>query len=498
MADFDAESFADRAVLIGLLAPAQVREARDDAEDGSLEALVRSLMRKGLLTSWQRDWLLKDDPTGFFYGGCKVLFHIAEGTFARVYRGVEVSGQRPVAVKVLRRRFTSDAEAVKRFSQEAEAGMKLDHPNIVRIHDYGEQDGSSFMVMEYVEGMNLRNFLRLRHRLEAHEALPMMLRLADALNHSLGQGITHRDIKATNVLISNKGEAKLVDFGLATIEGDERKLRQAHGVRTVDYSALERTCGSPKGDPRSDIYFLGCVFYQMLTGQPPMPETDAGDPLTKMLKRSFGAIRPIAEHPHAPPEPIARVVEKMMKVDLKQRYQSMEEVLADLTTSRGDPAAPAAAKRPARPRPGPEPAGAHPDAIGPAPSEVPALVPKNILCIEVQEPIQEALRKALTKMGFHVLLARDPGRAAERCREAPPDLLIFDADGLGPGAIDTFRALHEQARRDGQDLSALVLLGPKQAALQPRIPADDRVLVLVKPIKMRDVQEALAQLVPTA
>ena len=91
----------------------------------------------------------------------------------------------------------------------------------------------------------------------------------------------------------------------------------AHGQRTVDYSALERTCGSPKGDPRSDIFFLGCVFYQMLTGQLAMPEVESKDPLAKMLKRSFGAIKPLSEQRHAPSEELTRIIEKMMRMDLK-------------------------------------------------------------------------------------------------------------------------------------------------------------------------------------
>ena len=117
--------------------------------------------------------------------------------------------------------------------------------------------------------------------------------------------MTHRDIKATNILISNTGEAKLVDFGLATIEGDDTRHGDAPASGTVDYSALERTCSSPKGDPRSDIYFLGCVFYQMLTGQVPLEESESKDLLEKMLKRGFGAIKPLSEHRHAPAEALA-------------------------------------------------------------------------------------------------------------------------------------------------------------------------------------------------
>ena len=141
--------------------------------------------------------------------------------------------------------------------------------------------------------------------------------------------MTHRDIKGTNILVSTTGEAKLVDFGLAGIEGDDKKSSM-QSQRTVDYSALERTCRSEKGDPRSDIFFLGCVFYQMLTGKVAMAETESKDMLAKMLKRSFGAIQPLSDSPYAPDPELCRIIEKMMKVDLRSRYQTMDEVVADL------------------------------------------------------------------------------------------------------------------------------------------------------------------------
>src|SRR6185312_11964231 len=176
-----------------------------------------------LLTSWQVDRLRKGDPSGFFYGEAKVLFHLAEGTFARVYRAEHVSSGQPLAIKVLRQRFAQIGEAVQRFHQEAEAGMRLRHPNIVQIIDVGQHENRHYMTMEYVEGMNLRDFLKLRVRMKGHQALPLMIGLAEAMKFSQERGITHRDIKGTNILVSNTGVAKLVDFGLATIEGEENK-----------------------------------------------------------------------------------------------------------------------------------------------------------------------------------------------------------------------------------------------------------------------------------
>ncbi len=302
--------------------------------------------------------------------------------------------------------------------------------------------------------------------------------------------MTHRDLKATNILIASNGQAKLVDFGLATID-DERKMAAAHGQRTVDYSALERTCGSPKGDKRSDIFFLGCVFYQMLTGQLPLPEVETDDPLKKMLKRGINSIKPLSEQRHAPDPELTEIIEKMMKVDLRLRYNSMSEVVDDLDalprtaggqgarpatppaeakartprsasptsrragdswptspTSEGRPSRPSEVARRRLPRRGPDEAVDDEDeefVIGSMPEpepepvspfEVKAIVPKRLLCVEVQEEVQSAFRKTLTKMGYRVLLVADPERAAERYRESLPDAVLFDADGLGADALD--------------------------------------------------------------
>lgn len=512
MPEIDIELLVDQLTLIGLISRDQYREARSEADDDSGGALVRVLMRKGWLTSWQLERLKKSDPSSFFFGNYRALFHLAEGTFARVYRGQHNDDGSPAAIKVLRQRFVSIPEAVMRFHKEAEAGMRLRHPNIVELFDQVQQDSRHFLIMEYVEGMNLREFLKLRVRLKDKDALPLMLGLACGLQYSHEQGVTHRDLKATNILIANSGVAKLVDFGLATIEGDS--THHTHGVlsqRTVDYSALERTCGSPKGDPRSDIYFLGCVFYHMLTGQVPLEDSESKDPLKKMLKRSFGIIKPITEHRHAPAEPLGRIVEKMMKMDLKARYQTMSEVVADLEDYQVsvDPTAAAAREfarkyeKPAAAEEEHQPAAfehllteERAEILEPGQHELKALTGRTVLCVESQAEIQDALRKSLTRMGYRVLLVGDAERAAERFREAPTDAIILDADGLGQEAITALADMHEKAVEDGHLLVALVLLGTRQAALRDKLPAVDRLIVLCKPIKLKQVQDAITELLP--
>ncbi|WP_422931366.1 protein kinase domain-containing protein [Singulisphaera sp. PoT] len=513
MVEFDAESLAEQAVMIGLVNNEQALEARMDAADGSADALLRSMLRKGLLTSWQIDRLQKSDPTGFFFGGCKVLFHIAEGTFARVYRGVRLTDNKPVAIKVLRQRFVADPAAIIRFNKEAEAGMRLVHPNIVQILDYGEQDKKHYMIMEYVEGSNLRDLLKIRVHIEQKAALPLLIGLGRGLQYSHNSGVTHRDLKATNILISHSGAAKLVDFGLATIEGEEKKTANLN-QRTVDYSALERRCASPKGDPRSDIFFLGCVYYQMLSGQPAMQDAESKDMLTKMLKRSLDAIKPLSEQRHAPDEELTRIIEKMMKVELRSRYQTMDEVIKELSAYealiKNSPNGVLPTKSEARIedelifgyRGGQLtattiPGNTHANGNGTAPEEeAEQAKPKQLLCLEAQPEIRDAFRKTLSKMGYRVILVGDADVAVERFAESTPDVVIFDIDGFGPEGIEQFLGLCEKAKEDEIPLSALVLLAPKQKALRQRIPTNDQIIVLDKPVKMKQIQEAVQQLAP--
>ena len=174
MSEIDAESLARHAILLGLVTKEQAQVAKADAEDGYLDALIRSFLRKELLTRWQVDKLQKDDPSGFIFGGCLVLFHIAEGTFARVYRGKKMPGGQSVAIKVLRNRFVTDPEAVERFNMECRGGALCARsiPTSSGRMNMGAEGDKHFMTMEYVEGSNLRDFLRIRSRLSETEALP--------------------------------------------------------------------------------------------------------------------------------------------------------------------------------------------------------------------------------------------------------------------------------------------------------------------------------------
>src|SRR5437773_6106101 len=194
-----------------------------------------------------------------------------------VYRAHDAVLGREVALKVLHAHLAGDRGFVDRFRREARAAAILNHPNIVDVYDWGSTDGTYFMVMEFVRGTNLRAVLLENGRLEPAQVVEVVLQVLSALDHAHGHGIVHRDIKPENILIATDGTVKVADFGLARAYADFY-VSQAEGTvtGTVQYLAPEQIQGEP-ADPRTDLYSLGVVMFELLTGRPPFAgETSLG------------------------------------------------------------------------------------------------------------------------------------------------------------------------------------------------------------------------------
>src|SRR5262249_2717447 len=218
MANLNVANLAQQAVQLGLLTETQVEEFRDLVEqsDGNPEPLLRALERKEYLTPWQSQKLLKGEVDGYFLGGYRLLYRIASGSFGRVFRADDPHTGTVVAIKVLRRRWSEERRTIDLFEREGKVGRSLQHPNIVSILAVARDIPSQqyYIVMEFVEGGNLRDFMAIRKKLEPKEALRLLEDAAAGLAYAHSLGVTHRDIKPTNILISTQGTAKLVDFGL--------------------------------------------------------------------------------------------------------------------------------------------------------------------------------------------------------------------------------------------------------------------------------------------
>jgi beta-lactam-binding protein with PASTA domain/predicted Ser/Thr protein kinase len=202
-------------------------------------------------------------------GRYQVITRIASGGMGEVFRAHDAVLRREVAIKVLHPQFAGDRGFVDRFRREAQAAAILNHPNIVGVFDWGSTDGTYFMVMEYVPGLNLRTLLSENGRLEPAQVVEVALQVLGALDHAHRHGIVHRDIKPENILIAQDGTIKVADFGLARAYA-ESSVSQADGTvtGTVQYLSPEQIQGEP-ADPRTDLYSFGVVAFELLTGRPP-------------------------------------------------------------------------------------------------------------------------------------------------------------------------------------------------------------------------------------
>ena len=268
MPEWTAEQIAQRAFDLDLIDEQQLRELWGEIGTGvvNVDQFKQTLQGRGLLTNFQLQRLLHGERHNYFYGPYKVLYKVGSGTFSRVYRAVHRETGQVRALKVLREKLQHDPETRQQFIQEGEMGCTLVHPNIVRIYEVVTDANYSFFVMDFIEGRNLREFLKSR-RMEAAEAVRLCIDICRGLDSAFKRGISHRDLKASNVLISSLGQAKLLDFGLAGIDPNstDAELANISNDRTIDYAALERSTGVARTTceaifSSSGAYFTTCFL----------------------------------------------------------------------------------------------------------------------------------------------------------------------------------------------------------------------------------------------
>ncbi|TMD87114.1 MAG: Stk1 family PASTA domain-containing Ser/Thr kinase [Chloroflexi bacterium] len=238
---------------------------------------------------------------------------IGRGGMATIYRGQDLRMDRVVAIKVLREVYSTDPKFVTRFQREAKAASALQHPNIVQVYDYGQTDGNYFIVMELVEGTDLRRYLRSRGVLAVDRAIIIAHDVALGLGAAHRRGIVHRDVKPQNVLVGRDGSIKLTDFGIASVYKDinaERLTTTGMTLGTVQYYAPEQAQGEIVS-PAADVYALGIVMYEMLTGRTPF---DGDTPVAVAMQHIQDLPTPPSHfNPNIPPaleEIILRCLEK--------------------------------------------------------------------------------------------------------------------------------------------------------------------------------------------
>jgi len=259
--------------------------------------------------------------------GYKILSRIGRGGMGSVYRALQTSLDRIVAIKCLSRRNAADDAFRERFLRESRLAARLNHPNIVQGFDAGISRGVPYFVMEYVQGPNVGQLLGHGKTFVEKEALRIALQVARALEHADARGIVHRDIKPSNILLEHDGTAKLCDLGLA---GDPREdSRPVAGTvkGTPSYMSPEQASGELKPDIRSDLYSLGCTVYHLLTGEVPFSGRDSQSVMEKHvheIPRPPSAVRPGLS------SAIDRIILRMMEKEPRRRYPSAAELIRDL------------------------------------------------------------------------------------------------------------------------------------------------------------------------
>jgi eukaryotic-like serine/threonine-protein kinase len=281
------------------------------------------------------------DITREAIGPYKIISRIGAGGMGEVFLGEDSRLGRKVALKLLPDYFAGDAARLSRFEREARAASALNHPNVATIYEIGEAEGSRYIAMEYVEGQTLSAKIS-DAPLPSDEIVDMAMQVADAFDQAHARGITHRDIKSANIMLNERGQVKVLDFGLAKIRameppGSSSQMETAvtePGVvlGTVKYMSPEQAVGS-EVDQRSDLFSLGVVMYEMATGKLPFSGDTAAETIEKIVHKEPAAI---ARFNYEVSAELERIIRKCLEKDRERRYQSAKDLLIDLKNLRRD------------------------------------------------------------------------------------------------------------------------------------------------------------------
>ncbi len=266
-------------------------------------------------------------------GRYEITEQIGSGGMADVYKAHDLVDDRIVAVKVLKDEFSENADFLRRFRNESKAIAVLNHPNIVKIYDVGLEDDVKFIVMEYIDGITLKDFIEQQGVLRWKDALFFMTQILRALQSAHDKGIVHRDIKPQNIMMLEDGTIKVMDFGIARFSRTDGKTLSDKTVGSVHYISPEQARGEIT-DERSDIYSVGIMLYEMVTGKKPY---DADTPVAIALKHMNDDCVPPREIMPSVPEALEEIIYHAMEKDPARRYQSAAQMINDIDTFKLDP-----------------------------------------------------------------------------------------------------------------------------------------------------------------
>jgi len=452
-----------------LLSPNEWNSVDSQLNDSnSVESLLQILERRQLLTPLQTGRILKGETEGLILGKYKLLYRNASGSFARVFRAASLDDNRVFALKLLRERWADDPRTVANFEREARISQKFVHPNIVPIFDIGNEGRFHYFTMEFVEGGNLRDFMKIRRVLSPVEATRCMLQICLGLEYALKMGATHRDIKLTNILMNSTGVAKLVDFGLAGAASPSQAGTSDDVQRALEYASLERGTNAPRNDPRSDLFFAGAVYYELLTGEGPWARTN--DRHEKMLLSRYSNIRPVQSILPALPASIARICSRLLEVSPSSRYQTATEVLVDLRSVMAELG----------------------QTVDDPPGERPQLTIElkpdfRMLVVDTLKKRCAKLRQYFVSKGFDVAFIQSPEKALSILKDSPPDGILFLADRNTEEILEFYPSVQAHAR--SQKVPCLAVFAAEDAeSVKKKIVSTRFGTTMFQPATLRDIR----------
>jgi serine/threonine protein kinase len=372
------QSIADFLAVVrksGLVEESRLAEAVADWTDPSIDlpdALPQALIDAELLTQWQVDQLRKGKHKGFMLGKYRLLRLLGAGGMSSVYLAENTTLRKQVAIKVLPIKRVEQSSFLARFEREAQAAFGLGHQNIARAFDLDTAGSVHFIVMEYIDGIDLHAKVKQDGPLEIRDAVDYLRQAAIGLHYAHGEGLVHRDIKPANLILDRKGVVRILDLGLALASDDDKQasLTREHDEKvlgTADYLAPEQATDSHTADRRSDIYALGCTLHYLIVGRAPFAQGKLAERIQAHVNKPPPNI--LEERPDVPP-PLADLYFRMMEKHPDARPQTAEEVANALgawlkATEKTPSAAPAGPPRRGPPRrgdgppPGPAPVFRH-------------------------------------------------------------------------------------------------------------------------------------------
>ena len=269
-----------------------------------------------------------------FDGRYQIIDTIGEGGMAVVYKATDLQTGETVALKMLKDNISDNTQALRRFINESKAVAMMDHANIVKIHDVSVKTEHKFIVMEYIKGITLRDYMDKKIKLSWQEASAFIVQILQALDHAHKRLVIHRDIKPQNIMIMEGGFIKVADFGIAKLPNAETVTMIDHAVGTIYYISPEQARGK-KIDPRSDLYSLGVMFYEMLTGELPFMSETSYAIMTKHINEA-----PVPPRQKVPQIPVGieQIILCAMEKDPARRYQNASQMLRHIYRIQQNPA----------------------------------------------------------------------------------------------------------------------------------------------------------------